>query len=81
MRILDLLILEELVELRSDFTGKYITERVPSQVTVLRMYKSRGTENAEKCGTQSLWDPESIRHPTIIDETPRWTIGHCLLEA
>jgi len=36
------LIPEGLAELGSDFTGKYIAERMASQVTVLRIYQSSG---------------------------------------
>ena len=35
---------EGLAKLSSDFTGKYITAGIASQVTVLTMYDSEGTE-------------------------------------
>ena len=61
---------EGLAELGSDFTGKYSTRRMPSQVTVLKMYQSnglwKGTEKknqrqnphpwtAKGCGTRSYF--------------------------
>ena len=65
-----LLIPEGLAELGNDFTGKYSTPRMPSQVTVLKMYQSnglwKGTEKknqrqnphpwtAKGCGTRSYF--------------------------
>jgi len=41
LQILYLLILSELAEVRSDFTAEYITGRIASQVTVLRMNQSK----------------------------------------
>ena len=58
MRILYLLITDGLAELGSDFTGKYSTDRIASQVTVLKIYQSnglwKGTEKKINVKTRTL---------------------------
>jgi hypothetical protein len=50
---------EGLAELGNDFTGKYIMERIASQVTVLKMYQSnglwKGTEEKNQCQNPHPW--------------------------